>query len=172
MTKKITVAVAILVALAFACGVVFAEEGEKKKDEVKHDFIGAKRCKICHTKDNVYPTWEKTPHATAFAKLSAEQAKDEKCLACHATGKTAKGDVLENVECEACHGPGSDYKTKKIMEDRELAIANGLLIPDEKTCVKCHKAELPKECGEHAKFEFAKVKDKGVHALKAKEAKK
>ena len=175
MTRKLAIAFAIVALLALALGTVGAQEkaaADKAKaaakKEVKHDYIGAKRCKICHTKDNTYPTWEQTLHAQAFAKLPEAQQKNEKCLACHATGVTAKGVVLEGVQCEACHGPGNDYKTKKIMQNRELAIENGLLIPNEATCCNCHRGELPEECGEHAKFEYAKMLDKGVHARKEK----
>ncbi len=45
---------------------------------------------------------------------------------------------LEGVQCEVCHGPGEKYKDVKIMKDKALAVQNGLIVPDEKTCLSCH----------------------------------
>jgi hypothetical protein len=47
------------------------------------------------------------------------------------------------VHCESCHGAGKDYQSKKVMENKDLAIANGLVMPDDKVCVKCHNEESP-----------------------------
>jgi len=49
----------------------------------------------------------------------------------------------EGVSCESCHGPGSEYKKMSIMKDREKAIANGLIIPEEKVCLVCHNEKNP-----------------------------
>ena len=45
---------------------------------------------------------------------------------------------LANVGCEMCHGPGSEYKRKSVMRDREQALAAGLVIPTRDFCAKCH----------------------------------
>jgi len=45
------------------------------------------------------------------------------------------------VQCEACHGAGSDYKKMSIMKDREKAVANGLEIPSQATCNGCHTGD-------------------------------
>ena len=59
----------------------------------------------------------------------------------------------------------------EIMEDREQAIANGLLIPDEKTCLKCHNADAPEALAASAKdFNFEKMRATGVHAMPEKAA--
>jgi hypothetical protein len=54
---------------------------------------------------------------------------------------------LKNVGCEACHGPGSKYKSMKVMKaifKGEVKAADyGLTIPDEKTCLKCHNERSP-----------------------------
>ena len=76
---------------------------------------------------------------------------------------------MTGVQCEACHGPGKDYKKKSIMQDREKAVANGLIIPDEKTCQKCHNENVPKQFQPKEKFDFAKMKAKGAHVLAKKE---
>ena len=73
--------------------------------------------------------------------------------------------MLTGVQCEACHGPGSEYKSMSIMKDREKAMANGLLIPDEKTCFKCHNENVPEEFRSKEPFDFEKMKAKGIHAM-------
>jgi hypothetical protein len=140
--------------------------------ETKHAYVGVKKCKVCHNKDGIFDSWSATPHATAYDKLAdADKAKDE-FKKYYTTGVDDKGVVLEGVQCEACHGAGADYKNKAIMEDHEKAVANGLLVVDEKTCKGCHNEKAPGKLGETGKtFDFAKMKAKGVHAPAA-EAKK
>ena len=168
MVKKYVIAFTIICLMAAFAVTVYGEE----KAEVKHDFIGAKKCGMCHKKDNTYPSWLETKHAKAWENLTAEQQKDESCVGCHSTGTTAKGEFLEGIQCEACHGAGADYKKKSIMENREEAMKNGLLIPDEKTCLKCHNENVPEEFRSKEKFDFEKMKATGVHALaEKKEAK-
>jgi len=159
--------------LCFFIFSTFALAVAEEKEEAKHDYIGAKKCKICHRKDGTYETWEATLHATAWDKLTDEQKKNKDIIPYYSTGEDKKGKLLEGVQCEACHGPGSDYKSKSIMEDREKAIANGLLIPDEETCKKCHHADAPTEAlAASAKdFSYDKLKEKGVHALPSHEEK-
>jgi hypothetical protein len=180
MSKKLFLIFTMLcfVALIVAIGTAQEEKAAEKKEAPKHEYVGIKVCKLCHTKDGVYPSWEKTPHANAWAEIDSVKPgadKQKVCEGCHATGTTAKGELLTNVECEACHGPGSDYKSLKIMKDLKLAKENGLIIPDSATCVKCHdKSKAPKEY--HAamaeKFAFSKMKAKGVHAMPSTEEKK
>jgi len=54
---------------------------------------------------------------------------------------------LRNVGCEACHGPGSAYKKKKVMKGIFNGTLNaadyGLLKPDAKTCKQCHNSDSP-----------------------------
>lgn len=158
--------VAILVGMAFLAALaatVFAQEGEKAP---ANEFIGAKKCIMCHKKDGVGPSWESTVHATAFDKLTDEQKKDANFLKYYTTGTDAKGVLLEGVQCEACHGAGSNYKAKSVMEDKEAAIKAGLVIPDEKTCMGCHNDKAPAAVAAIAKdWDYAKAKAKGVHAM-------
>ncbi|MDW7967131.1 MAG: multiheme c-type cytochrome [Thermoanaerobaculum sp.] len=97
--------------------------------------MGADKCKMCHKVQ--YDSWLQTPHAkaTETAKASTKWKFEPACLSCHATNKDEK---LAGVQCEACHGPGSDYKAMSIMKDRAKAIANGLIIPTQQTCDSCH----------------------------------
>ncbi len=125
----------------------------------QHTYLGAEKCgKLCHKIQ--YTSWQATPHAKAFTALKpADQAKPE-CVQCHVTGDRKD---LPGVQCEACHGPGSDYAKLAIMKDKAKAIAAGLNIPTEKDCVKCHNKKSPNFKG----FNFAEAVRK-VHAHKAK----
>ncbi|OGL47643.1 MAG: hypothetical protein A2161_19930 [Candidatus Schekmanbacteria bacterium RBG_13_48_7] len=126
-------------------------------------YVGASKCKICHLFE--YKSWQQTKHATAFDLLKDDEKKDEKCIKCHITGS------VENpgVQCEACHGAGSDFKTKNIMMDPEKRKAAGLIEkPDMKVCTKCHTPEGNPNFKEF-KFE-ERVKDpKGIHEHKKTE---
>lgn len=94
------------------------------------------------------------------------------CLKCHTTGyntggyevkdaafweeKTKRGRPtkevkrmagLQAVGCEACHGPGSKYKKRKVMKAIFEGVTNatsvGLLTVDEGTCKQCHNESSP-----------------------------
>ncbi len=103
-----------------------------------HTYIGAKKCKMCHKVQ--HKSWLETTHAKATddAKASADQEFTADCLKCHATNADEK---LAGVQCEACHGPGSDYKGMKVMKDRDASVAAGLVIPSQATCDTCHTGE-------------------------------
>ena len=131
--------------------------------EKKPQYIGVKKCApLCHNKAAIgeqYNIWQKSLHAKAFttlasprAKLHAESAKvkdnpqeNTVCLKCHTAGGGQDESSFavtyskeEGVTCEACHGPGSIYKSISIMRDREKFLANGGILPKEKDCLKCH----------------------------------
>lgn len=161
------VILSLLAAAALAEGEEKAEAKTVKKEEVKHDFVGAKKCKICHK--DVYTSWETTVHAKAWESLKPEEQKNKDCAGCHSTGTTEKGELLTGVQCEACHGAGSDYKKMSVMKDQAKAIAAGLVMPDSTTCITCHNEKSPNFKG----FNFTTyVKNaKGIHAMPVKEEK-
>ena len=157
--KCFTVVFKVLVALVLL--VVFSGPAV-----AEHNYVGADSCKICHKKaekGDQYGSWQKSRHAGAYEALASDKAKEiaaakgidnpqesGECLKCHVTdyGLDAsryekKYAMEEGVSCESCHGPGSDYKNIKIMKDIEQAKANGLLIPTEETCKKCHNEASP-----------------------------
>jgi len=98
--------------------------------------VGAERCKLCHR--GVYLSWAATPHAKAVSDL------EERCLACHAT----EARKLPAVQCEACHGPGSDYAQPEVMIDPEKAAMAGLVRPNVVVCERCHENDEPRHRGE------------------------
>ncbi len=80
--------------------------------------------------------------------------KSEKCVKCHVTAygvdaklKGPKLKMAEGVSCEACHGPGSEYKKRKVMLDiyagKVGGAKYGLVKPIKEVCVGCHNEESP-----------------------------
>lgn len=141
-----------------------------------HKIVGSdKGCKMCHNsaaKGAQHKVWMESGHAKAFAALAtpaalevgkklgvAEPQKDPKCLECHTTKGFLKAEAdagyveAEGVGCEACHGAGSDYKAMAVMKDKAKAVAAGMVVPDEKTCVKCHNEKSPT----YKPFKFAEA---------------
>jgi RecJ-like exonuclease len=124
--KRAVVAGGMVIAVA-ALGAVFAN--------ADGTYVGAEKCKMCHKVE--YNSWSETKHAqaTADAKASTKLKFEAACLTCHATNKD---EAMAGVQCEACHGPGSEYKSISVMKDKEKAIAAGLILPTQETCNRCH----------------------------------
>ena len=136
-------------------------------------FVGAGKCKVCHKKakdGNAYGIWQKSKHAKAYGLLATADAKQKakklgvkgdpqkalECLICHVSGANLPASSFaasfkkeEGVQCENCHGAGSKYRKKKLMENlreerlaggNKLAQKLGFLHAGEKTCVEgCHQ---------------------------------
>jgi hypothetical protein len=81
-------------------------------------FVTSSACGQCHV--DQYLKWANSAHAHASDPLPARESEFESsCLDCHATGsKTSiaanKIDLvgIQNVQCEQCHGPGSNHLAK------------------------------------------------------------
>lgn len=138
---------------------------QSSNDKGGEKFLGDEICARCHS--DIYTTWSRTPHASAFQTLlNAGKEKDKACLPCHVVGlgdpsgyqtlvyaDRADGKVdttdsvnLRNVQCESCHGKGTQhgqtlYTTKLSRE----------------TCLTCHDATNDKD------FNFDKAMAAGVH---------
>ena len=97
----------------------------------------------------------------------------EQCLKCHVTAygedpsKFARRPLAheDGVQCESCHGPGSLYRKKKIMSDREKAVAAGMweADKDDKICAACHNEDSPVVPEEG--FDFAKLREGIQHPI-------
>ena len=146
-----------------------------------YKYIGADKCKLCHNKaatGEQYNKWFAGPHANALKSLTneaslayakkngiADPAKDAKCLECHSTFATIPGGANmglkenEGVSCETCHGAGSAYKAATIMKSQETSIKNGLIVPDEDLCKKCHNPSNPF----HKEFNYKTYSEKFAH---------
>ena len=133
-----------------------------------YKYVGASKCKMCHNKPTTgmqYKKWAEGPHANAMKALKGDEAKDPKCLKCHSTAASVDPGLLaglsqdEGVSCESCHGPGSVYKSARIMRNTKLAMSKGLIMPDAKVCKQCHNEESPTFKG----FNFEEYKAKIAH---------
>lgn len=135
----------------------------------QHKYVGITQCKPCHNSEKQgkqFDIWKGSKHAEAFKTLESPQAAEiakkkglakpasesPECLKCHVAGVGADAalfaksfNVKDGVQCEACHGPGSDYKAMNIMKDREKAVAAGMILgkDDPKLCTKCHNPDSP-----------------------------
>ena len=160
-------------------------------DDKKFEYVGVKKCVMCHKSEKQgkqKDIWENSNHSKTYTQLSSKEGmakakvlgvedptKDAKCLSCHAPEFDKKElwqknfKLEDGVQCETCHGPGSEYKSKKIMEDREQAIANGMLVPDEKSCLTCHKKDNPEHKGT---FDYKTSWEKIKHPVPDKAKKK
>ncbi|MEW6073728.1 MAG: multiheme c-type cytochrome [Planctomycetota bacterium] len=149
-------------ALAFGLsGILMAQDAYQRRG-VEPVYLGARYCGRCHWGEESgeqYERWLKHPHSRAYASLWTTQAKEIArlsgipgepqeslaCLGCHATAWDTEAwerddtFVLEDgVQCERCHGPGSEYAAAEIMSDPEAAMARGLRKPTERDCLMCH----------------------------------
>ncbi len=163
--RKPSFHVSLCFALFLVVTFVFMDAGEGEETDA-HNYIGVKKCGMCHRsekKGNQLAMWEKSAHAKAFETLKSEKAiayarergietphQSDACLKCHVTGHGEPAERFETgfvkeqgVQCESCHGAGSDYKGMGVMKDREAAVAAGLVIPTAETCVACHNEESP-----------------------------
>ena len=128
-------------------------------------YLGAKACAKCHESAELglqYSLWRATAHARAYTALARPEAKKiavlsgipelptkaKVCLECHSTAADEEEwrrmpgfHTEDGLQCEKCHGPGSEYATREIMKDRETARAKGLIMPDKKYCMMCHRAK-------------------------------
>lgn len=128
-------------------------------------YIGSEACGKCHdgpAMGHQFTRWRLSAHARAYASLSLPEAAEitklsgiteephraKMCLGCHATAadeeawRLADGFHLEDgLQCEACHGPGSEYAVEAIMRDKPRAMANGLRIYNRDDCMICHRVK-------------------------------
>lgn len=162
----------VMRSLLIMCFLFFV--GSSAVNAQEFEYIGAAKCKMCHNKPATgaqYKQWLGTKHATAMESLSADEAKDPKCVKCHSTVGHVDEDLIiglkisEGVSCESCHGPGSGYKTNSVMKSREKSMEKGLILPTEQVCKTCHNEESPHYKG----FDFAEYVKKISHPLPAED---
>jgi hypothetical protein len=74
--------------------------------------IGAEKCKMCHKVQ--YASWSEGSHAA----------------------------LAPPVDCESCHGPGSEYWPMAVMKDSEKSKAAGVVMPTAAFCTEsCHEGD-------------------------------
>jgi hypothetical protein len=153
-------------------------------------YIGSDKCaRMCHRgpkKGSQLEIWEKSPHARAYKTMGTAESKEvakkagvtgdpqkaPECLRCHVTAYGVKKELVEptctyeeGVGCEACHGPGSEYRSLNKMKQRDLAVASGLVLQNEAVCVRCHNPESPT----YKPFNYDEAVKESAHPLPKKE---
>ncbi len=95
--------------------VAFAGRQAPEPSRGESAYAGVEACTTCH--DEAREVWNRTPHAHAYATLSSQfKEYNLDCVSCHVTGYEKPGGstvttnaTLQNVQCEACHGPGQAH---------------------------------------------------------------
>jgi YVTN family beta-propeller protein len=135
---------------------------DAKENEIDPVYVGTKTCVSCHqgeTMGQQFTKWFQTAHAKAYASLAKPEAhqiaklsgipldpqKSAVCLGCHTTAAQAEDwekdptfHLQDGVQCEKCHGPGSEYANVQTMTNRDAAMKAGLVLPSESDCMGCH----------------------------------
>lgn len=100
-------------------------------------YLGVGTCQSCHA--DAFDVYMHTAHAHAYNTLASQFVhRDTNCVGCHVTGYGDKGGFsgvrargamldLVDVQCEACHGPGSEHTRDGSYRERAIH-----------SCVKCH----------------------------------
>ena len=135
---------------------LLAEKRVQVAKEGSTRYLGAETCKRCHSAE--YEQWTATPHARAFASLESSEGmhgmtKTDDCARCHATGwKAAGGYVaptarpdLRAVQCEACHGPGTEHVR-----------TGGITRLTEAACTGCHDGVVAQDWNFAAQYELVR----------------
>ena len=119
------------------------------------EYTGSRSCKACHEYE--YEKWSTKPHAHAYETLKRVGSEvDPECVGCHVVGlKYESGFVseqetadLEDVGCEACHGPGSEH-IKSLGEKKTTA--------PKMECIDCHTPENSADYAGNKALYFEKI---------------
>ena len=153
---------ATMIALAFATLVSGQDPAAKADPSEGASYIGAAKCKKCHMKQ--HRSWRKMKHKAAWDvlddKYKGADAKDDSgraCVSCHVTGygqKDRAGFVdaensshLLGVQCEVCHGPGSNHAAagKKVLDEKRKKFNDGeknFISRTGAQCANCHNPHI------------------------------
>jgi hypothetical protein len=83
------------------------------------------------------------PIAVAATKPGLSRVGNDNCETCHDVQFASWSDSAHAarkppLDCEGCHGPGSEYSKNAVMKDPVKARAAGLVIPERSFCSNCH----------------------------------
>ena len=123
--------------------------------ESSPSYVSSAGCAQCHAAQ--YVRWANSAHAHATDPLPPRQFEFEvSCLSCHATGiQRASASLsvemarLQNVQCEQCHGPGSDHVAKP-------GKGYGRIANLQSACSSCHTQQVSP--GFNAQAAWEKIK--------------
>jgi YVTN family beta-propeller protein len=124
-------------------------------------YVGGRVCAECHAgaMGHQYSLWLGSKHAQAYAVLARPEARKiaelsglrgepletAVCLGCHATAAEAEDwetdptfALEDGVQCEKCHGPGSEHVAEYRMNLPAVARTSTQMMPTMDDCAKCH----------------------------------
>jgi len=117
-------------------------ESDAQKQVQKEDnpdrFLGSELCARCHTQEA--EQWKTTSHSVAWQTLvNVKKDATPECIVCHSVGFQKPGGFvsatatphLTNVQCENCHGIGTEHDAFAAAPHRVTA----------ETCKNCHKGD-------------------------------
>ncbi|WP_299945236.1 multiheme c-type cytochrome [Sulfurimonas sp.] len=113
----------------------------------EYRYVGNDKCRLCHRDFFIGRKHDLHDHSLEYITTS-EHRDNPRCLVCHATGYGVPSGFttieqtprLVNVQCEGCHGPGSNHL--KIATIKK--IGGGFLVGTDnherlkKMCKACH----------------------------------
>jgi YVTN family beta-propeller protein len=132
-------------------------------------YVGAQVCGQCHdgeAQGNQFSLWRASKHAQAFASLArpespkivrlsgvpVEPEGSPICLGCHATAADTEAwekeetfRLQDGVQCEFCHGPGSEHVADHMAAQGPASAPTAppkpaaLRVPGPEFCVTCHQ---------------------------------
>lgn len=95
--------------------IAFADKVPQVAKEGESSYVGVDVCTNCHLEERA--VWDKTGHSSAYETLSTQHKEfNLDCVSCHVTGYEKPGgstvthvEKFTDVQCEVCHGPGSQH---------------------------------------------------------------
>ncbi len=108
-------------------------------------YVGSEECRSCH--EPAFAVWERTPHSRAYWTLeTAHKNFNLSCVGCHVTGyrqpggsEVVQNEGLRDVQCETCHGPGSQHIAARGPTQQRASIIRN---PPSSFCAStCHTPE-------------------------------
>ena len=117
-------------------------------------YVGSDSCTSCHSSNHT--AWAQTIHATAFDTLvNGGDGDNVLCFPCHSVGYGQPSGFVDlgttphlaDVQCENCHGPGSNHVSSPGSQSLEVHLEAAL-------CGACHQS-CHGLCGEdhHPQYE-------------------
>ena len=135
-----------VIAAVIVTGMLVASAGESSEGAPR--YVGASKCRLCHLKQT--KSWKKSKHASNFDVLIGAERSSPACVKCHPTGfgkpggfvSEEKTPALENVGCEACHGPGSAHVKLAKNAPASGAWDKKINRIPQNACVQCHNPHI------------------------------
>ena len=108
-------------------------------------YAGTESCRECH--EEAYQVWTHTRHSHAYRTIEVVSKNfNLSCVGCHVTGyrqpggsEVVQNEGLRDVQCESCHGPGSQHIEARGHAARVASIR--LRVDGQFCATQCHTPE-------------------------------